>query len=284
MLDTHLRPQDWGDFVGQDFVKGILQLTLRASQDRGEPLDHVLLYGPSGLGKTTLARLVGGGTLVEMHGQDLSPLGRILARGERVECIFIDEFHTLDDSFQEMMIRLMNEGRLRTIIAATTQPTKITPPLRNRFGIALRLDFYSESSLAEIARNSAKVLGLTLTEGADSVLAKRSRGTPRVVNQLLRRVRDIGASFTGTTIGEALSGLGTDSWGVRRDERKYLKVLAFRFGGGPTGLVTLAGSMAETTDTLRELYEAYLLRCGLIEITSRGRQLTPEGKVYVSKM
>ncbi len=284
MIDSHLRPQGWGDFIGQDFVKGILPLALRASQDRGEPLDHVLLYGPSGLGKTTLAQLVGGKTLVEMHGQDLSPLGRILSRGERVRCVFIDEFHTLDNSFQELMIRLMNEGRLGTVIAATTQPTKITPPLRNRFGIALRLDFYSESSLAEIARNSAKVLELTLTKGADSVLAQRSRGTPRVVNQLLRRARDTGTSFTGITIGEALDGLGIDAWGIRRSEREYLRILAFRFRGGPTGLATLAGSMAETAETLRGLYEPYLLRRGLLEITSRGRRLTLEGKLYVSRI
>jgi len=284
MLDSHLRPRDWGDFIGQSFVKGILQQALRASQDRGEPLDHVLLYGPSGLGKTSLARLVGGKALVEMHGQDLSLLGRVLARGEGAGCIFIDEFHTLDSSFQELMIRLINEGRLGTVIAATTRPTEIITPLRNRFGISLRLDFYSEDALAQIARNSAEVLALTLTEDADSVLAKRSRGTPRVVNQLLRRIRDMGASFTGVTIGEALSGLGTDTWGVRRDEREYLRILAFRFGGGPTGLATLAGSMAETPETLRELYEVYPLRRGLIEITSRGRKLTLEGKIYVSKI
>lgn len=284
MLDSHLRPQDWGDFIGQTFVKGILQRALRASQDRGELLDHILLYGPSGLGKTTLARLIGGKALAEMHGQDLSLLGRILTRSERASYIFIDEFHTLGNNFQELMLRFINEGRLGTIIAATTRPAEIITPLRNRFGISLRLDFYSEDALAQMARNSARVLALTLTENADGVLAKRSRGTPRVVNQLLRRVRDMGTSFTGITIGKALSELGTDAWGVRHDEREYLRILAFRFGGGPTGLATLAGSMAETPETLRELYEVYPLRRGLIEITSRGRKLTPEGKVYVSKI
>lgn len=283
MLDSNLRPQVWNDFVGQDFVKGILQQALKASQERGELLDHILLYGPSGLGKTSLARLVGGEILAEVHGQDTSLLGSILSQGRTGRCIFIDEFHTMGTDFQEMLIRLLNKGLIGTIIAATSRPIGIVAPLRNRFGIALRLDFYTEDALAQIARNSAEALGLTLTEKADMVLAKRSRGIPRMANMLLRRVRDIGTSFSGATMGEALDEIGVDAWGVQRDERRYLLVLALKFGGGPTGLSTLAGSMSEGPETLGDLYEPFLLRCGLIAISSRGRRLTENGMEYLSK-
>ncbi len=304
MLDQNLRPLDWESFINQAQAKKILRRALEASKDRGERLDHILLYGPSGLGKSSLARLIGGESLTVYFGSKASETDLLISFG-RVErafglqidtkleelrrvgdFVFIDEIHALDPAAQEVLLETMEGQKYRgpTIIGATTKPTQIITPLRNRFAIAIRLHFYSVEDLATIVRNSARVLKMRLGEGADYAIASRARGTPRVANHLLRRIKDVKSRISKEEAGKILDDLGVDWLGVQSDERNYLLNLWLKFGGGPTGLATLAGSLAEDTKTVSELYEPYLLRLGLIEITSRGRVITDMGHAYLDRL
>ncbi len=289
MLDSKLRPQAWQDFIGQQQIKDVLRRALGAAEGRSEPLDHLLLTGPPGLGKTTLARLVGGQDLVRVTGQDYDDLEAGLTRElgsrepESVQFIFIDEVHALDIDSQERLANLMDRSARGTIIAATTRPAEVTAPLRTRFPLRLRLDFYPTEDLAEIVENSAAALGVTLEPGASEALAERARGTPRIANHLLRRVRDVTNQASASDIGEILSSLGIDFLGIRPEERKYLMVLGIMFGGGPAGASTLAGALAENARTIKEIYEPLLLRKALIEITGRGRKLTVLGLQYLKR-
>lgn len=311
MLTASLRPQSWSDFIDQERITTIVQQAIRASRERGELLDHLFLYGPSGLGKTALAYLVASGSLKVLHGSQLE--ARALAyqvipgssasmtrwptrsrkrRGQAnsessVAHVFIDEIHAMDRAAQIQLIEILdNSAKTRkgfTLIGATTEPAEIITPLRNRFGLAFRLEFYGTKDLAHIARNSAKALGIELEAGADLVVASRGRGVPRVVNNLLKRIRDTNSKVSRENAIEILDSLGIDSWGLGPDERSYLVSLLVKFKGGPAGLSTLAGSMAESDRTLKEFYEPFLLRLGLVQITSRGRVITELGHKYLQE-
>jgi len=286
-LDKQLRPLTWDSYINQDQIKNVLRRALAAAKKRGESLDHLLLTGPPGLGKTSLARLTGGQDLISLMARDYEELEAGLARElesrdtNTIDFLFIDEVHALDIGSQERLAILMDKGGRGTIIAATTQPAKIIPPLRDRFPLLLRVDFYPVSALAQIIENSARALNVGMDEGASVALAKRSRGVPRIANHLLRRVRDATNQASAQDVADILTELGIDEWGIRPEEEKYLIALGVRFNGGPTGAATLAGVLSENIRTVKEIFEPFLLRLGFLEITGQGRRLTQAGKNYL---
>ncbi len=304
-LDRSLRPRRLEDFIGQENLREQLTVSLQAASAREEPLDHVLLSGPPGLGKTSLAQIIAeemGAPFVQTAGPALERKGDIAALLTALEpgaVFFVDEIHRLNRALEETFYPAMEDRRLPitigqgagarvvtldlppfTLVGATTRAGLLSTPLRDRFGIQHRLDVYGPAELATIVHRSARILGVQLDEDGALAIAGRSRGTPRVANRLLRRVRDW-AEVRGTGVvtaqaaDEALTLLEVDEAGLDRLDREILGALCTTFSGTAVGLSTLAIAVGEESDTIEDVYEPYLLQCGLIRRTPRGRMATP---------
>jgi len=303
-LDTNLRPKRLGDFIGQDKVKENLSIAMQAAKARGEALDHVLLYGPPGLGKTTLASIIAAemgvsiritsGPAVERGGD----LAAILTNLRPEDVLFIDEIHRLSSPVEEVLYPAMEDYaidivlgkgpaakslRLKlpkfTLIGATTRYALLSPPLRDRFGSIFRLDFYDEAALIKIIRRSAQILQVKAEDSGLVEIARRSRGTPRVANRLLKRVRDYAQVKGDGVVSQkaalsALTSLGVDRIGLDEIDHKLLRTIIEKFEGGPVGLETIAASISEEADTIMDVYEPYLLQLGFLDRTPRGRMAT----------
>lgn len=303
-LDSALRPSAWHDYVGQKNIKDNLQILLQAAKERGQPPEHLLFYGPPGLGKTTLAHLIAketgaqlkitSGPAIERVG-DLASILTNLAGGDM---LFIDEVHRLNKLVEEVLYPAMESGKLNiiigkgpgarviqldlppfTLIAATTRPALLSAPLRSRFsGGTFRLEFYSRDEIRDILQRSAKILGIDLEKQAALEIAQRSRFTPRIANQFLKRCRDL-AQLRNQKISqqisrEALSLIGVDELGLTESDRKMLAVIIEKFNGGPVGVSTIATATHEEEATIEEVHEPYLIQLGMLERTPRGRQAT----------
>jgi Holliday junction DNA helicase RuvB len=308
--DVTLRPKTLDDYIGQDRVRENLQVSISAAKQRGEALDHVLLYGPPGLGKTTLAYVIGNelgvavratsGPVIEKPG-DLAAM--LTSLGER-EVLFIDEIHRMNPVIEEILYPAMEDFELDivigqgpsarsvkvpvqpfTLIGATTRAGLITAPLRGRFGIVHRLDFYTDADLFEIITRSARILGVEIEEAAARELSQRSRGTPRIANRLLRRVRDFAqvraaGRITSEVAHDALKLLEVDQHGFDEADRRLLRTIIDKFGGGPVGLGSLAAAIGEEKDAIEDIYEPYLIQIGFLDRTPRGRVATPRAYEY----
>jgi Holliday junction DNA helicase RuvB len=303
-LERSLRPRRLEDFVGQEQLKDQLSVSIEAAASRGEALDHVLLAGPPGLGKTSLAQIVAlelGVPFVPTAGPALERKGDIAAYLTALEprsVFFVDEIHRLPRALEETFYPAMEDGCLPitvgqgagarvvtldlppfTLIGATTRTGLLTTPLRDRFGIQHRLSHYAPDELARIVRRSARLLDVSVQDDGAHAIAARSRGTPRVANRLLKRARDYAevrgdGVITGAVAADALEWLEVDALGLDRLDREILRALCEKFGGGPVGLSTLAVAVGEEQDTIEDVYEPYLLQCGLLERTPRGRAAT----------
>ncbi|MDK2970944.1 MAG: holliday junction helicase RuvB [Candidatus Sumerlaeota bacterium] len=302
--DLQLRPRHMAEFIGQRTVVDNLRIFIQAARNRGEALDHVLLYGPPGLGKTTLANIIS----QEMGTELRSTSGPIIERKDDLAAIltdlkagdvlFIDEVHRLNRIVEECLYPALEDRKIDiiigegphaksiklevapfTLVGATTRAGMLSAPLRSRFGITQRLQFYSLDEMARIVKRSAQILGCTVEEDALHVIASRSRGTPRIANRLLRRVRDIAevlhsGRITAEVAGKALAMLEVDERGLDAQDRAFLEALIGKFGGGPVGLNTLAVSLSEDDDTLIDMVEPYLIQVGFLARTPRGRVAT----------
>ena len=306
-LDRSLRPRRLADFVNQVQVTGQLEVFIEAARGREESLDHVLLAGPPGLGKTSLAHIVAAeleAPFVQTAGPALerkADIASFLTALEPGSVFFIDEIHRLNRAIEETLYPAMEDRQLPivlgqgagartvtldlppfTLIGATTRAGLLTTPLRDRFGVTQRLEHYGPADLAQIVRRSAGILEVEMEPGGEDVIAERSRGTPRVANRLLKRVRDYAqvrgsGVITAAVAGEALDLLEVDSAGLDRHDRTILETVAVKFSGGPVGLSTLAAAVDEEQETIEDVYEPYLLQQGLIKRTPRGRVITERG-------
>lgn len=298
-----LRPRRLAEFIGQDALRANLRVFIEAARNRAEPLDHALLHGPPGLGKTTLARIVARELEVGFRATSGPVLARagdlaaVLTNLEFRDVLFIDEIHRLHPAVEEVLYPAMEDFQLDlvigegpaarsvridlsrfTLIGATTRAGLVATPLRDRFGIPLRLDFYTVDELEVIVARSAELLGMALTGDGAAEIARRSRGTPRVAGRLLRRLRDFalidGADRVDAALADAgLGRLDVDRLGLDMMDRRYLGTIAEHYGGGPVGADTLAAALSEQRDTIEEVIEPYLLQQGLVQRTSRGRVL-----------
>ncbi len=310
-LERSLRPRSLDDFVGQERVKEQLGIALEATRARGEALDHVLLVGPPGLGKTSLAFIVReelgvgirtvAGPALERKGD----MAAILTGLEERDVLFVDEIHRLNRAIEEILYPALEDFRLDivvgqgpaartltldlppfTLVGATTRTGLLTTPLRDRFGMTFRLDYYVPADLGLIVRRSARILGVEIADEAADEIARRSRGTPRIANRILRRVRDVAevrheGAITPEVAREALWLHEVDEQGLERTDRELLRAIAERFGGGPVGLSTLAVALGEEPETIEDVYEPYLLQLGFLQRTPRGRIVTDRGREHL---
>jgi Holliday junction DNA helicase RuvB len=310
-VEGSLRPRRLDEFVGQERVKEQLGIALEAAKGRGEALDHVLLAGPPGLGKTSLAYIVReemgvgirtvAGPALERKGD----IAAILTSLEERDVLFVDEIHRLSPAVEEILYAALEDFRLDivvgqgpgartltlelprfTLVGATTRTGLLTTPLRDRFGMTYRLDYYAPAELASIVRRSTRILGVAIAGEAAEEIARRSRGTPRVANRILRRVRDVAqvrhdGAVTLAVAREALELLEVDGRGLERIDRELLAAIVEKFDGGPVGLSTLAVTLGEEPDTIEDVYEPYLLQLGLLQRTPRGRVVTELGRAHV---
>lgn len=303
-IESHLRPQLLDDYIGQEKAKEILKVYIAAAKERGEPLDHVLFYGPPGLGKTTLAGIIANemhvnikitsGPAIEKPGE----MAAILNNLQEGDVLFVDEIHRLNRQVEEVLYPAMEDYAIDimigkgasarsirldlpkfTLVGATTRVGMLTAPLRDRFGVIHRLEFYTVEELKRIIARSAKVLDVGIDDAGATALARRSRGTPRLANRLLKRVRDFAqvrydGYITEDVANYALDLLDVDKCGLDQTDRNLLMTIIERFDGGPVGLDTLAASLSEDSGTIEDVYEPYLLKNGFIQRTPRGRIVT----------
>jgi Holliday junction DNA helicase RuvB len=308
--EAGLRPRTLDDYIGQDRVRENLHVSITAARQRGEALDHVLLYGPPGLGKTTLAYIIANelgvavrstaGPVIERPGD----LAAMLTNLQEREVLFIDEVHRMSPAIEEILYPAMEDYELDivigqgpsarsvkvpvqrfTLVGATTRTGLLTSPLRSRFGIVHRLDFYTEENIGEIVRRSARILGVTVDPDAAAEIARRSRGTPRVANRLLRRVRDYAQVRADGKVSldvahRALQLLEVDEHGFDEIDRRLLRTIIDKFAGGPVGVGSLAAAMSEERDAIEDIYEPFLIQIGFLDRTPRGRVATARAYQY----
>jgi Holliday junction DNA helicase RuvB len=308
--EAGLRPRVLDEYIGQDRVRENLQVSIAAARHRGEALDHVLLYGPPGLGKTTLAYVIAhemgaavrstSGPVLEKPGD----LAAILTNLAEREVLFIDEIHRMSPVIEEILYPALEDYELDimigqgpsarsvkvplqqfTLIGATTRAGLLTSPLRSRFGIVHRLEFYAPGDLEEIVRRSARILAVPIEDAAAGEIARRSRGTPRIANRLLRRVRDFAqvraeGTITNDVAHAALKLLEVDEYGFDEVDRKLLRTIIDKFGGGPVGVNSIAAAISEEKDAIEDIYEPFLIQIGFLDRTPRGRVATPRAYGY----
>jgi Holliday junction DNA helicase RuvB len=311
--EAGLRPRRLHDYIGQDRVRENLQVSIAAARQRGEALDHVLLYGPPGLGKTTLAAVIANelgvairttaGPVIEKPGD----LAGILSNLQSREVLFIDEIHRLAPAIEEILYPAMEDFELDivigqgpgarsvkvpierfTLVGATTRTGLLTSPLRSRFGIVHRLDFYTPADIEEIVKRSARILGVEITEDASAEIGRRARGTPRIANRLLRRVRDYAqvkgdGRVTREIARRAMDLLEVDEHGFDEVDRRLMRTIIEKFSGGPVGLKSLAAALAEEPDALEDIHEPFLIQLGFIERTKNGRVATPRAYEFFGR-
>jgi Holliday junction DNA helicase RuvB len=304
--EASLRPQRLADFVGQEQARKNLGVFIAAARGRKEALDHVLFVGPPGLGKTTLAQIVARELAVNFRATSgpviakAGDLAALLTNLEERDVLFIDEIHRLNPAVEEILYQAMEDFQLDliigegpaarsvkidlakfTLVGATTRAGLLTNPLRDRFGIPIRLNFYSIAELELIVNRGARVLGVGLTADGANEIARRARGTPRIAGRLLRRVRDFAAvegsaSIDRAVADKALGALEVDAAGLDAMDRRYLNTIAMNYGGGPVGVETLAAALSEPRDAIEDIIEPYLIQCGFLQRTPRGRLLTAQ--------
>jgi holliday junction DNA helicase RuvB len=302
--ETSLRPQRLAEFIGQEQARANLGVFIAAARARKEALDHVLFVGPPGLGKTTLAQIVARELAVNFRATagpviaKAGDLAALLTNLEDRDVLFIDEIHRLNPAVEEILYPAMEDFQLDliigagpaarsvkidlakfTLIGATTRAGLLTNPLRDRFGIPVRLNFYAEAELEQIVNRGARVLGITVTADGANEIARRARGTPRIAGRLLRRLRDFAAVAGAAAIDravadKALAALEVDPAGLDGMDRRYLSTIALNYGGGPVGVETLAAALSEPRDAIEDIIEPYLIQCGFLQRTPRGRLIT----------
>jgi holliday junction DNA helicase RuvB len=312
-VERQLRPQRFDDFVGQGAAVESLRVSVVAATQRSEPLDHVLLYGPPGVGKTSLATILAN----EMGAQNVTTSGPALERGADLmgivtnlaerDVLFIDEIHRLPRAVEELLYPAMEDFTVNfvvdkglhartlkyalhpfTLVAATTRPGMLSAPLRERFGIFHHLDFYGDDDLTRIVKRSATILGALIDEAGARAVAQRSRGTPRIANRLLRRARDYAqvkadGAITATLADDALNREGVDARGLDRLDRRFLEAVIDRYGGGPVGIEAVAATINDEAETLAELVEPYLLKIGFIVRSPNGRRATRDAYTHLGR-